>query len=61
VVGRTPPGFDSAGVLSGLEGDACNGCVACATCELRAESWGSERPEITSPEATITAASQKSL
>jgi hypothetical protein len=62
VVGRTPPGFDSAGELSGaVEGDDCKGCVACATCVLRAESWVSERLEITSPEATIAAENQKSL
>ena len=62
MVGRTPPGFDSAGVLPGVvEGDDCKGCVACATCVLRAESWFSERPEITSPPATSTDASQKSL
>lgn len=62
MVGRTPPGFDSAGVLFGaVEGDDCKGCVACATCVLRAESWVSERPEITSPPATSTDASQKSF
>src|ERR1700744_1684522 len=36
VVGRFPPGFDWAGVLSsfGGAGGPCNGGVACATCEL---------------------------
>ena len=28
VVGRTPPGFDSAGALFGAEGDDCIGWVA---------------------------------
>jgi hypothetical protein len=66
--GRAPVGAGSAGAdgLVSAPGVDCSGCVACATCELatselRAESWVSERPDITSPEATIAAASQKSL
>jgi hypothetical protein len=62
VVGRTPPGFDSAGVLPGVvEGDDCKGCVACAKCVLRAESCVSESPAMTSPAVTIAEASQKSF
>jgi hypothetical protein len=62
-VGRALDGAGSAGAvgLVSAPGVDCSGCVACAICELRAESWVSERPEITSPEAMITAASQKSL
>jgi hypothetical protein len=72
-VGRTLDGAGSAGVDGRVSapGVDCSGCVACAicelatcelaTCELRAESSVSERPEITSPEVMITAASQKSL
>src|SRR5579872_1939351 len=33
VVGRVPPGFESAGLLLSECGEACSGCVACAmTC-----------------------------
>jgi hypothetical protein len=67
-VGRAPAGAGSAGADGRVSapGVDCSGCVACATCELatselRAESWVSERPEITIPDATIAAASQKSL
>ena len=68
-ISSMPPGLDSAGTLSGaVGGDACNGCVACAICDvacaicgLRAESSVSERPDITNPAATIADASQKSL
>ena len=67
-VGRALDGAGSAGAegLVSAPGVDCSGCVAwamceLATCELRAESWVSERPEMTSPEAMITAASQKSL
>lgn len=54
VVGRSPPGFDSAGGLAegvGVGVD-CSGWVACASCGGFVELISaSERPEITSPAA----------
>ena len=63
VVGRSPPGLDSAGGVSwgaGV-GEDCNGCVACATCGLLPLSWASERPATVSPTATIADARSISL
>ncbi|MBO4223333.1 hypothetical protein GRB70_12955 [Bradyrhizobium neotropicale] len=50
VVGRSPPGFDSAGFVCGSGGEDCTGGVACAT----SSDWcavisTSEAVEITSP------------
>src|SRR5882724_815822 len=56
VVGRSPPGFDSAGGSSffwASGGEDCSGGVTCAICGgLLALSWISERPDITSPVTT---------
>ena len=54
VVGRVPPGFDSAGG----EGD---GCVACARCGRSALSSASEIAEISRPTPTSVAATSNSL
>ncbi|TAI65808.1 hypothetical protein CWO89_11510 [Bradyrhizobium sp. Leo170] len=50
MVGRSPPGFDSAGFVCGSGGDDCTGGVACATSsDWRAAISTSEAVEITSP------------
>src|SRR5258708_28101844 len=49
VVGRSPPGFDSAGGLSCGVGDDCNGGVACANCRSATASWTNETPDMASP------------
>src|ERR1700721_657575 len=51
VVGRSPPGFDSAGALFGVEGDDCSGCVACAICVSPALSWAIETMDTPTPAA----------
>ena len=61
VVGRVPPGFDSAGCAGSLEGEPCGVGVACASsCGERARSSNSERPHIRRPAATRVAASNQS-
>jgi molybdopterin biosynthesis enzyme len=68
VVGRVPPGIDSAGVLVGeLAGDgvACKGCpgvpVACVMCmRFCARNSASERPTVTNPVVTSIVASHRS-
>jgi hypothetical protein len=62
VVGRSPPGFGSAGLFasdaSGVEG--CSGCVACARWTLALEISINEMPQMTSPAVTSKDARRRS-
>jgi hypothetical protein len=62
VVGRAPPGFDSAGSSFGAAaGEDCKGCVACAICGWRAAISISEAPDTASPVAINRDARRKSF
>ena len=61
MVGRVPPGLDSAGVSFDIvEGEPCRGGVACARWTLVRVIATTEKPESTSPAASIADAIKKS-
>ena len=61
VVGRVPPGFDSAGLSSlVVEGEPCKGGVACASWTLARVVATSEKPVSTSPAASMADAKKNS-
>ena len=62
VVGRVPPGFDSAGLsLVVSEGEPCKGGVACASWTLARVVATSEKPVSVSPATSMADAKKNSL
>ena len=62
VVGRVPPGLDSAGVsFVVVEGEPCRGGVACASWALVRAVATSEKPQSTSPAPSIADATRNSV
>jgi hypothetical protein len=60
VVGRVPPGLDSAGVsFVVVEGEPCKGGVACARCTLVRATDTSEKPANIRPATSMTEAIRK--